>query len=196
MKHIFILFFISTFSISANSQQNKIYGFQKNDGYFSFVIGHKTTAGTFGMCGNYFLTKNFTGKLSIGHGASNYNGMMFSIGPEFYIPILPKFHLSFGSVYSFALGNADVIGDDESQDYFWYESKSMQYIRTFLGIDLFKEPHLKLEIGYSHPLKSSNFSISGPGTPTNKQLEKIENGLGSGLSIAILVGVPFNFKKK
>ncbi len=81
-----------------------------------------------------------------------------------------------------------MIGDDESTDYFFYDTSKMQYWRSMLSIIFDKNCRVKINLGYSYALTGYSYTFSGPGFPTFKQLNKIENGLGSGIILWLELG--------
>ena len=168
---------------------------KKFDIHIGFGVGTKSHVGNCGLTSNLFLLKNFNVKTSIGIGIPNYNGPIFSCGPEFCFAISKKCLFSFGSTWTYAGKYQDIIGDDNSQDYIWYFTGRNQYIRSFIGIGIGKTAITKIELGYSYAIYTSTYSFDGPGIPTSKQISNISKGLNSGISICCSICGILNLKK-
>lgn len=156
----------------------------------SFVVGlgggTRSHVGTFGVTGNIFLLRVLNVKLSAGIGAANYNGALASIGPEYCQPVSSRFYLFAGSTFTGALGNYDVIGDDDKPDHHFYRTKCGRYLRNYAGAAFGTGSGIvKLEAGYSLAIKQPSYTLYGPGAWSAADISRLERGIGSGLLVTV-----------
>jgi hypothetical protein len=191
-----IFFFLGVNSFLSFGHENDSSRLHQFDLYVGMGLGTKSHLGNTGLTANFFLLKNLNIKLSGGIGAFNYNGPLFSIGPEFCVGTSKSTFIYVGSVWTKAAKRQDILGDDDSPDHVWYFTEKNEYIRSYVGIGIGKEALTKIEIGYSYALKAPAYSFGGPGTATTEYMNDIERGLGSGLLVSVTFGGIFNLKSK
>jgi len=157
-------------------------------------IGTRSHIGNMGLTSNFFLTKNFNVKLSLGYGPIDSNGGIISAGPEFCIKTRKKPYFFIGSAYSISGAYKQTNGDNtppiEAR-----MSSGAQYIRSYVGIAIpIESGILKIEAGYSYVLKKPSYTLSGPWTSSAEK--RLQKSFGSGLLVTISFQFWGQFSKK
>lgn len=193
MKKIVLTLFILTIHLNSFCQETANFQLQKLTILVGPGIGTKSHIGNMGITSNFFLTKIFNIKLSLGYGPINSNGGIVSIGPELCAKIKKPYFL-IGSAYSISSKYSETNGDNTPPIKAKIASGA-EYIRSYAGIGFDIEAGiLKIEAGYSYVLKKPSYVLSGPwSTIAEKRLEK---ALSSGLLVTVSFQLCGQFKKK
>lgn len=194
MKRLSALLIIIITTLSSFAQEAHLSPLKKHDALAGGGIGSKSPFGNWGFTSNFFITDNFNAKLAAGGGQFNYNGFMVSLGPEFCTKIAERYYILAGSVWTVASGESKVIKNDNNEMR-EYKTAGMHYLRSYAGVayDL-KGALLKIECGYSYALKTPTYTLYNIWTPG--QIEKLRNGMDSGLLVSISVQGIFHVGKK
>lgn len=194
MTKVIILSFIlfSCIAYSQNQDARSSYFIKAGIG-----IGYKSQFGNFGIDVGFPVVRNFFLTISAGMGPFNGNGGIISFGAA-YTPINKEnYQLTVRSMWSYADGSTDILGDDDSNNYVWYDASRMQYLTSFITYSrrIEKDVILSFHGGYRHALTNLNYGFSGPGTPTQKQKNWLSTGLSSGWTLSITINGLFWLKK-
>lgn len=179
-KTILLLgFVLLNFSLVLSQESNKNY--QPLDLKFGIGIGNKSHVGNIGITSNFYLTKRISAKVSLGVGAINYGGGIVSFGPEIELFRIKSNIFSIGTTWTLSGKYLNILGDSDAPDNVSYNTSRMMYLRSYFAysIDL-NNISVTFELGYSYALTKPNYYFSGPGIPTQKQINKLERGLKSG----------------
>lgn len=167
---------------------------------FDIVVGlgggNKSHFGNFGVTGNLYFNKHVSLKASAGVAAFNYGGGVVSVGPEASFLHTEKKFFSLGAMWCYTNDGFDLLGDDDSNDFVEYHTSNTKSARFFLGYTMFLDGvYLRFDVGYSHVLSNYSYYFTGPGTPSEQQHERIQNGLDSGWLAAVYINFQLPFSK-
>jgi len=173
------------------SAQTDSINFNKKDLYYGYVLGEKTYAGNLGMSADYFLTKKLSVKINFGFGPLDYNGLVLSLGPQYYQKLSRHLFLHLGAVYLVSGQESASIEAHVNNNPHYYVNAGAQYIRSFAGLCFkIKDQLIRLEGGYSYILYKPSYSTGGQWD--SKYTNWIDKGLGSGFSF----GISYQFRRK
>ena len=189
-----LLCFIFSLHINTNAQESAD-NLDRFDIVAGLGFGHKSHFGNFGITGNLYFNKYLSLQASAGVAALNYGGGIVSLGPELSFLHRPKGFVSIAGMWSYTSGRFDILGDDDSADYVSYQTSNSKGLRGFIGYTIVRDAVFwRFETGYYHSLSNYSYFFGGPGTPTQKQLDDIETGLGSGFMASVSVNFNLPFK--
>jgi hypothetical protein len=185
MRRFFTLLAALAFTITVFGQKSDTLVPHKGTLLLGLGLGVKSHLGNVGVTSNFFLSRAFNIKFSVGWGLFNYNGFLLSIGPEYCRQIKDNKFLLLGSVFTIASGISDVIDDRSPGRRAYNISPGALYSRTYAGIKFnTKDGILKIEMGYSYVLNTPAYVLDGPGVWTSKEIRNIEKAIGSGFLIS------------
>lgn len=192
MKKIYILLIICSFFKSFSKNEDSL-SISKNTLLVGIGVGNKSQFGNFGITSNYFFSKKFNLEFSVGLGMLNFNGVILSLGPEYFINLKKKMSCMIGAVYAYsssASGDIEVHSIDSPH---YNINSGGQYLRGYTGL-LFniRRQIIRFEIGYSYALNIPKYEVSGPWKPA--YTKDLETGINSGFLFAI--SIQFMITKK
>lgn len=181
MLKLFISLLFSVQCLLLRAQNDSLL-IQPFDLKVEFGIGNKSHLGNLGVSSNFYFSRSISLRGSLGLAIFNYGSVIGSIGPEVTCIHWKQSHLSIGSTWSYIGGLFDIIGDDDSYDHFFYRTSNRQNLKLYMGYSRLLQSGviLTFQAGYSHTIGVPSYSFSGPSTPTDNDIQRIDRGLSSG----------------